>query len=82
MRIVGADVWYVLFTAQQGVPQEYADGTASWEIATGLLYPEDILDDSPYLFSELPGRMTGAFNYNVEPLSVTVCLARCFWLPA
>ena len=72
-----ADVVHTTCCMEQKVPQEHADGTTSWEIASGLLYPEDILDNSPYLFSELPGRMTGAFNYNAEPLSVTVCSACC-----
>ena len=59
-------------SAGQAAPQAAADGSTSWEIAAGLLYPEDVTDDSPYLFSELPGRLTGGLSYNTEPLFVTV----------
>ncbi|BDA46916.1 hypothetical protein COCOBI_09-3690 [Coccomyxa sp. Obi] len=55
------------------VPPELVDGSSPWEIADGLLYPEDILDDSPYMFVEIPGRLTGSYSgYNVDPLFVTV----------
>lgn len=57
----------------QQIPPEAVDGSSPWEIADGLLYPEDILDDSPYLFVEIPGRLTGSYSgYNVDPLFVTV----------
>jgi hypothetical protein len=58
----------------QDAPAYAANGTAPWEIASGVLYAEDILDESPYLFSELPGRFTGSYSgYNDDPLYVTVC---------
>jgi len=57
----------------QQAPAEAVDGSSPWEIADGFLYPEDILDDSPYLFVEIPGRMTGSYSgYNVDPLYVVV----------
>ena len=56
----------------QGPPDEAADGSSSWVIASGLLYPEDVVDDSPYLLADLPQRLTGGYSYNTEPLYVTV----------
>lgn len=57
----------------QQAPAEALDGSSPWEIADGFLYPEDILDDSPYLFVEIPGRLTGSYSgYNVDPLYVVV----------
>ncbi|KAK9918434.1 hypothetical protein WJX75_004070 [Coccomyxa subellipsoidea] len=54
-------------------PAAAADGSTPWEVADGLLYPEDILDESPYLFVEIPGRLTGSYSgYNVDPLFVVV----------
>lgn len=42
-----------------------------------MLYAEDITDEAPYLFSELPGRFTGSYSgYNDDPLYVTVCPLR------
>ncbi len=58
---------------QQTPPPGLGDGTAPWLICSGVLYPEDIVDDSPYLFLEIPGRLTGSYSgYNVDPLYVTV----------
>ena len=55
----------------QDAPAYAADGQAPWVIASGVIYPEDITDDSPYLFSELPGRFTGSYSgYNQDPLYV------------
>ena len=63
----------VYLVCLQQVPSEAMDGSSPWEIADGLLYPEDILDDSPYMFVEIPGRLTGSYSgYNVDPLFVTV----------
>ncbi len=57
----------------QDAPAYAADGQAPWVIASGVIYPEDITDDSPYLFSELPGRFTGSYSgYNQDPLYVSV----------
>ncbi len=57
----------------QQAPASVADGSSPWELASGLLYPEDILDESPYLFIEIPGRLTGSYSgYNVDPLFVIV----------
>jgi hypothetical protein len=58
---------------KQQPPPGLTNGSAPWLIASGVLYPEDITDDSPFLFTELPGRMTGSYSgYNVDPLFVTV----------
>ena len=35
------------------------------------------MDNSPFLFSELPQRMTGGYSYNTEPLYVVVRPAPC-----
>jgi len=46
---------------------------APWEVASGVLYPEDIVDSSPYLFAELAQRFSGSYSgYNDDPLVVTV----------
>ena len=59
----------------QDAPAYAANGQAPWVIASGVIYPEDITDDSPYLFSELPGRFTGSYSgYNQDPLFVSVRL--------
>ena len=62
----------------QAPPQGAGNGSSSWEVAAGLLYPEDVMDDSPYLFSELPQRMTGGYSFNTEPLYIVVrgCMLR------
>lgn len=60
------------FVGTQGPPDGAADGNSSWVIASGLLYPEDLTDDTPYLLSDLPQRLTGGYSYNTEPLYVTV----------
>ncbi len=65
----------------QDAPAYAADGQAPWQIASGVIYPEDITDDSPYLFSELTGRFTGSYSgYNEDPLFVTVRPPRLFLL--
>ena len=57
----------------QDAPADAADGQSPWVVASGVIYAEDITDDSPYLFSELPGRFTGSYSgYNQDPLFVTV----------
>lgn len=57
----------------QSAPAYAANGQAPWQIASGVIYPEDITDDSPYLFSEIPGRFTGSYSgFNEDPLFVTV----------
>lgn len=54
-------------------PTYLANAQAPWQIASGVIYPEDITDDSPYLFSEIPGRLTGSYSgYNEDPLFVLV----------
>ena len=59
----------------QDAPADAADGQAPWVVASGVIYAEDITDDSPYLFSELPGRFTGSYSgYNQDPLYVSVRL--------
>lgn len=59
----------------QDAPAYAASGQAPWVLASGVIYPEDITDDSPYLFSELPGRLTGSYSgYNQDPLYVSVRL--------
>ena len=57
----------------QSAPAYLASAQAPWQIASGVIYPEDITDDSPYLFSEIPGRLTGSYSgYNEDPLFVLV----------
>lgn len=57
----------------QSAPTYLANAQAPWQIASGVIYPEDITDDSPYLFSEIPGRLTGSYSgYNEDPLFVLV----------
>lgn len=57
----------------QSAPAYLANAQAPWQIASGVIYPEDITDDSPYLFSEIPGRFTGSYSgYNEDPLFVLV----------
>ena len=57
----------------QRSPSYLANAQAPWQIASGVIYPEDITDDSPYLFSEIPGRFTGSYSgYNEDPLFVLV----------
>ena len=70
-KIFRSDECGVVFVQQ--APAAAADGSTPWEVADGLLYPEDILDESPYLFVEIPGRLTGSYSgYNVDPLFVVV----------